>query len=221
MEGTMVTTFLKSFFMIILFSFFILMGCGDKSKDQPQDMNEKESTSSDEQMKSEDHDMSQMMGGDLLENKEPVPPVSFKVLMNYLPKEVGGLKAEKPRGESVQWDKWTHSTANVDFRSETDNQNVRVNIYDYAYISNLYLPYQMMFKMKFERESSEGYEKSTELNGMPTFEKWNEENKDNEVTVLVGKRFIVQVETDEMPEGSARKIAEGMDLNGLASESSK
>ena len=217
----MVTTFLKSFFMIILFSFFILMGCGDKSKDQPQDMNEKESTSSDEQMKSEDHDMSQMTGGDLLENKEPVPPVSFKVLMNYLPKEVGGLKAEKQRGESVQWDKWTHSTANVDFRSETDNQNVRVNIYDYAYISNLYLPYQMMFKMKFERESSEGYEKSTELNGMPTFEKWNEENKDNEVTVLVGKRFIVSVETDEMPEGSARKIAEGMDLNGLASESSK
>ena len=217
----MVTTFLKSFFMIILFSFFILMGCGDKSKDQPQDMNEKESASSDEKTESGDHDMSQMMGGDLLENKEPVPPVSFKVLMNYLPKEVGGLKAEKPRGESVQWDKWTHSTANVDFRSETDNQNVRVNIYDYAYISNLYLPYQMMFKMKFERESSEGYEKSTELNGMPTFEKWNEENKDNEVTVLVGKRFIVQVETDEMPEGSARKIAEGMDLNGLASESSK
>ena len=79
----------------------------------------------------------------------------------------------------------------------------------------------MMFKMKFERESSEGYEKSTELNGMPTFEKWNEENKDNEVTVLVGKRFIVHVETDEMPEGSARKIAEGMDLNGLAGESSK
>ena len=217
----MVTTFLKSFFTIILFSFFILMGCGDKSKDQPQDMNEKESTSSDEKTESGDHDMSQMMGGDLLENKEPVPPVSFKVLMNYLPKEVGGLKAEKPRGESVQWDKWTHSTANVDFRSETDNQNVRVNIYDYAYISNLYLPYQMMFKMKFERESSEGYEKSTELNGMPTFEKWNEENKDNEVTVLVGKRFIVSVETDEMPEGSARKIAEGMDLSGLAGESSK
>jgi len=199
----MMTAFLKSFLIIILFSFFILIGCGGDKKDQPQDMNEKESMSSDEQMKSDEYDISKMMGGDLLENKEPVPPVSFKVLMNYLPKEVAGLKA------------------NVDFRSETDNQNVSVNIYDYAYISNLYLPYQMMFKMKFERESSEGYEKSTELNGMPTFEKWNEENKDNEVTVLVGKRFIVHVETDEMPEGSARKIAEGMDLNGLAGESSK
>jgi hypothetical protein len=214
-------TFLKSFFTIILFSFFIFMGCGGDKKDQPQEMNEKETTSSDEDMKSEVQKMSEIMGGDLLENKEPVPPVSFKVLMNYLPKEVAGLKADKPRGESVQWDKWTHSTANIDFNSETDNQNARVNIYDYAYISNLYLPYQMMFKMKFERESSEGYEKSTELNGHPTFEKWNEEGKDNEVTVLVGKRFIVSVETNEMPEGSARKIAEGMDLSGLASQSSK
>ena len=162
--------------------------------------------------------MSKMMGGDLLENKEPVPPVSFKVLMNYLPKELSGLNVEKPRGESVQWDKWTHSNAEVNFSSESGEQRGNVNIYDYAYISNLYLPYQMMFKMKFGRESSEGYEKSTELNGMPTFEKWSEENKDNEVTVLVGKRFIVNVRTDGMPEGSARKIAEGLDLDGLARE---
>ena len=221
MEGTSMMNFQKSFFALALFSFFVLMGCGDKSKDQPQNMTEKETASSKEEMSSQDNPMSQLMGGDLLENKEPVPPVSFKVLMNYLPKEVGGLKSEKPRGESVQWEKWTHSTASIDFNSETDNQNARVNIYDYAYISNLYLPYQMMFKMKFERESSEGYEKSTELNGMPTFEKWNEEGKDNEVTVLVGKRFIVSVETKEMPEGSARKIAEGMDLSGLASQGSK
>jgi len=214
-------SFLKSFFALTLLSFFILMGCGDKSKDQPQDMNKKESTSSKDEMSSEEHDMSQMMGDNLVENKEPVPPVSFKVLMNYLPKEIEGMTSDKPHGESVQWDKWNHSTANVDFRSESSTQNVRVNINDFAYISNLYLPYQMMFKMKFERESSEGYEKSTTLNGMPTFEKWNEENKNNEVTVLVGKRFIVQVETDEMPEGSARKIAEGMDLDGLANESTK
>jgi hypothetical protein len=213
--------FLKSFFALTLLSFFILMGCGDKSKDQPQNMNEKESTSPKEEKSSEENPMSQMMGGDLFENKEPVPPVSFKILMNYLPKEVAGLTSEKPRGESVAWDKWTHSTANVDFRSESDNQNVKVNISDFAYITNLYLPYQMMFKMKFERESSEGYEKSTELNGMPTFERWTEEGKDNEVTVLVGKRFIVQVQTNEMPEGSARKIAEGMNLSGLAGEDTK
>lgn len=56
---------------------------------------------------------------------------------------------------------------------------------------------------------------------MPTFEKWTEDNKDNEVTVLVGKRFIVQVQTNGIPEGSARKIAEGIDLSGLAKESTK
>jgi hypothetical protein len=221
MEGAMLDSFQKHFAALILISFFLITGCGDKSKDQPEEVKEKESTSITDQKKAAEEYFSQMGDENLFENREPVSPVSFKILMNYLPKEVSELKAEKPRGESVQWDKWTHSTANINFNSETDNQNARVNIYDYAYISNLYLPYQMLFKMKYNRESSEGYEKSTEINGHPTFERWTEEGKDNEVTVLVGKRFIVHVETNEMPEGSARKIAEGMDLGGLAGESTK
>lgn len=147
----MTTTLQKSFFTIVLFSFFILIGCGDKSKDEPQNSNKEESSSTGKDMESGEHSMSQMMGGDLFENKEPVPPVSFKVLMNYLPKDVGGMTLEKPRGESVQWDKWTHSTANVSFSSESGEQRGNVNIYDYAYISNLYLPYQMLFNMKFQR----------------------------------------------------------------------
>jgi hypothetical protein len=217
----MSVTFLRSFFAFTLFAIFILIGCGDKSKEQPQDGNKEETSSSTEGMPSDLKEMAEMMSGEVTEGKEPVPPVSFKVLMNYLPKEIPGMKAEKPRGETVQWQKWTHSSASAEFYGETDNQSAHVNIYDYAYISNLYLPYQMMFKMKFERESIDGYEKSTELNGMPTFEKWDIEGKDNEVTVLVGKRFIVNVSTDNMPEGSARKIAEGLDFGSLASESSK
>ncbi len=217
----MCSAFLKFFFTVAIFPLFILAGCGDKSKDETQEQSKEETSSSTEGMPSDLKEMANMMSGDMLENKEPVPPVSFKVLMNYLPKEVAGLNAEKPRGESVKWDKWTHSNASIDFRSETDNQDARINIYDYAYISNLYLPYQMLFQMKYNRESSEGYEKSTEINGSPTFERWNEDGKDNEVTVLVGKRFIVHVETNEMPEGSARKIAEGIDFSGLAKESSQ
>lgn len=213
----------KSFLYILLLSFFFYLGCGENSKDQPQEMSEKESTSSNqstEDMSSQDHDMSQMMGENLFENKEPVPPVSFKVLMSYLPGSIDGMNLEKPRGESVKWDKWTHSNAEVSFANENGDQRGSINIFDYAYISNLYLPYQMLFKMKYGRESSEGYEKSTELNGMPAFLKWTEENKDNEITVLVGKRFIVTVRTDGMLEGSAAKIAEGMNLSGLAGESS-
>lgn len=209
----------KVLFIIVLFSFFILGGCGDKSKDQPEEIKGDESSYSSDEKKAAEEYLSEMSEGDIFGNKEPVPPVSFKVLMNYLPKEVPGLKAEKPRGESVQWEKWTHSNASIDFSSETDNRNARVNIYDFAYISNLYTPYQMLFKMKYNRESSEGYEKSTEISGNTTFERWNEDGKDNEVTILVGKRFIVHVETNEMPEGSARKIAESMDLSSLAKES--
>lgn len=208
---------LRKISFVVLFSSIVFFSCGDSSKDQPEDKSSEE-VSSREDLQTGLKEMSEMMDTEMTEGKEPVPPVSFKVLMNFLPKEVPGLIAGKPKGETVQWQKWTHSSASIDFDSETGDQSARVNIYDYAYISNLYLPYQMMFKMKFERESSEGYEKSTELNGMPTFEKWNEEGKDNEVTILVGKRFIVNVDTNNMPEGSARKIAEGLNLKALANE---
>lgn len=211
----------KSVSIMVFLLAFVFIGCGDKSKEEPQKESKEETSANYHGMGAEYQKMAEQMSSDLFENKEPVPPVSFKVLMNYLPKEVAGLKAEKPRGESVQWDKWTHSNASIDFNSETDNQNAKVNIYDYAYISNLYLPYQMLFNMKYNRETSEGYEKSIEINGMPTFERWNEEGKDNEVTILVGKRFIVHVETYGMDEGSAKKIAEGLNLTGLANESAK
>jgi len=62
------TAFLKSFFTVIIFSFFILIGCGGDKKDQPQDMNDKESTSSEEDTKSDEQKMSELMGGDLFEN---------------------------------------------------------------------------------------------------------------------------------------------------------
>jgi hypothetical protein len=77
---------------------------------------------------------------------------------NYrVQKNVAGMNVGRPHGESVQWDKWTQSNSEVDFTSESGNQRRSVNISDYAYISNPYLPNQMLFKMKFQRESSHGY----------------------------------------------------------------
>ena len=46
----MLSKVLKSFYAIVLFSFFVLMGCGGDSKEQPKDMDEKETASSDEQI---------------------------------------------------------------------------------------------------------------------------------------------------------------------------
>jgi hypothetical protein len=46
----------------------------------------------------------------------------------------------------------------------------------------------------YEKETSNGYEKSTTVGGQPGWEKWNTEGKDGQVNAFVGKRYILSVE---------------------------
>ena len=198
--------------LYILLLLFIVNGCGGNEK--PEDKTTDEQTINNDK----DDEVSQSDNEAVLENREPVTPVSFKVLMNYLPKEIEGMKGSEPEGETVTMGEWSYSHSKSYYNSEDGSKNASVDVIDYAYISALYTPYQTLFNMKFQRESSSGYERSIKINDYPAFENWDNANNSHELNVLVGKRFIVHVETNGMPEGSAKKIVEGMNLSSLSGE---
>jgi len=81
----------------------------------------------------------------------------------------------------------------------------------------LYAPVQMIMNMKMSTESTEGYERSAKIGGFPAHEKWTKVSQENEVTILVA-RFVVTTTTRGLGEDSAKKIAESIDLKGLASK---
>ena len=149
-------------------------------------------------------------------NRKPVPPVNFKVLIDYLPQEVEGMKAGAPKGETGTMGEWQYSQAEARYRSEDGEQSAKVGLFDYAHIPMLYAPIQMMMKMNMNKESTEGFERSTKIGDFPAYEKWTSAGKENEVTVLVADRFVVTTTTRGLGENSARKIAESIDLKGLA-----
>jgi hypothetical protein len=148
-------------------------------------------------------------------NQKPVPPVAFRELIDFLPKEMAGMKSDEPKGETTTAGSWRYSQAEVDFRTEDGKRRVEVGIFDYAHIPFLYVPFNMVLNMNVSTESTEGYEKSVKVDGYPAFEKWNR-NGNSEIVVLVGERFIVKTDTRGLGEGSARKIVEDLDLKGLA-----
>ena len=152
-------------------------------------------------------------------NRKPVPPVAFRELIGFLPRNVGGLKAEEPKGETTTAGNWQYSQAEIAFRSSDGKRRAEVGIFDYAHIPFLYVPFRMLLNMKVARESTDGYERSGELAGFPAYEKWSRDGN-SEVAVLVGERFVVKSETRGMGEGSARKITERMDLKRLAAKGS-
>ncbi len=119
-------------------------------------------------------------------------PVSFRDLQTAFP-EVSGWTMGKPKGERM--------TAPVAFsqteaRYTNGDQAIEVKIVDSAFNQILVAPWAMFLSAGYEKETDDGYEKSTTIAGQPGFEKWNERRKDGELNIVVAKRFLVSVEGD-------------------------
>lgn len=158
------------------------------------------------------------MNETMQQQHEPVPPVSFRVLIGFLPASVAGLTPGEPEGETASMGEWQFSKASISFSSKDGNTSAEVEIFDYAFIQALYVPYQMMLKMGFNRESTKGYERSTTVAGHTAFEQWEAADKSHEVTVLVADRFIVTCKTRGLDENVAMKTLESMKLKDLAGQ---
>jgi hypothetical protein len=155
-------------------------------------------------------------------NAKPVPPVNFKKLIDYLPKNLNGMKGSEPEGQTTTAGPngvWQISAAKVRFSSEQGGVSANAEISDFARNSLLYIPYQMLKGMKINTESTSGYQRTVDFDGFPAYEEWSKSSKRSELTVLVGDRFIVHTEVDGGEEGAAKQVMEKIDLKGLAKES--
>jgi hypothetical protein len=145
---------------------------------------------------------------------KPVEPVSFRELQTALP-EVSGWKREEPRGEKM--------TSPIPF-SQTEVQysmgdaQVEVKIVDSAFSQLMIAPWSMFLVTGYEKESSDGYEKSVLVGGNPGFEKWNKNSKDGELNLVVAKRFLVTINGNNIDDTKVlQEFASKLDTGKLAS----
>jgi hypothetical protein len=121
-------------------------------------------------------------------------PVSFRDLQTAFP-AVNGWTMDKPKGERM--------TAPVAF-SQTETRyrmgeaQIDVKIVDSAFQQMLVAPWAMFLAAGYEKETDDGYEKSTTLAGHPGFEKWNDRRKSGELNLVVAKRFLVSLEGEKL-----------------------
>lgn len=207
--------FPKYFFTAVICA-LLFVGCGGKGDDS--EAQEKSDLAKLTEAAENMATAAEEAGKGLSDDREPVPPVSFKILMNYLPKQIAEMKQENARGETATMSEWTYSQASADYNG-AEGKSARVEIFDYAHIGMMYAPMRMWLKMKINRESSEGFERTTEVAGFPAYENYENQGEHSEMTVLVADRFIVTVNTNMMPENMPREIAKMMQLEKLAKES--
>jgi hypothetical protein len=143
---------------------------------------------------------------------KPVDPVSFNALLPLLPPPPAGWTAEEPRGETSSGMGFKISDAE---RSYTKgDQHLHVKIVDGAYNSLIYAGVTMA--AQFAHESTEGYEKGVTLDGNPGFEKWNKASKRGELSVIVGKRFLVDIDASPVDAEFVRSVYASVDKARLS-----
>jgi hypothetical protein len=73
--------------------------------------------------------------------------------------------------------------------------------------------------MGYEKETETGYDKAVRVAGFPGLEKWNTESKDGELTLVANKRYIVELEGDDIDDPKVlNSLAESMSLGKLPAQ---
>ncbi len=132
----------------------------------------------------------QAAGAAVNKDGKPIDPVSFQQLQTALP-EIAGWERGKPRGEKMTMPV-AFSQSEATYKS--GRSVIEVKIVDSAFSHLLIAPWTIFLTAGYERQSSEGYEKSINVGGHPGFEKWDSDDRDGALNLVVAKRFLVTIE---------------------------
>ena len=159
-----------------------------------------------------------MMGGD---GKGAVEPVDFRELKTLLPESINGLKRGEESGErsGTAGIKVSHAQARYGAGGgggEGAGRRLRVKITDTGSMSGFAGMAAAAWTMvDIDRETPNGYEKTSTVNGRRMHEKWNDKDKRGEVDMIVGGRFIVEIRGTGIEMKDLKQAINAIDLKKL------
>jgi Yip1 domain len=129
--------------------------------------------------------------GGALGGPNRVATVDFKILESLLPGALPGMKRTSAAGENQGAVGVKTSTATADYAAN-DGSSAHVEIADISGVSGL-MDLAGSLIQNTTSESSNGYEKDVALGGRTVHEKYDAPNKKGDLSIVVAKRFSVDV----------------------------
>ena len=144
--------------------------------------------------------------------QEPVAPISFKDLLEHLPKPPQGWTAKEPMGETTSIGSYGISQVSQTY-SQAD-KIITVTIFDWAFNSSLYTPF--LLTTKFSQESTEGYNKGIKIGDIPGREEYRYQSRQGSLNLLLDSRFFVRIDGDAIEEQELREWWSKIDRHSLS-----
>ena len=193
---------------------FLHLGCGGSSKPdkaeetagQTDTQEEGGSSSDPENLKDAMNEVQKAMQGD----GAPKEVVNFRELKELLPESLAGMGRTSHTGEKAGAMGFTMSTASAEYRE--GNKELKVTIVDVAGAAAAMMGMAAWATVEVDRETDDGYERSTMIEGYKGYEKYDSKSKAGQVSVIVGNRFIVTVDGRNVSE---KELADAIGKIGL------
>lgn len=147
--------------------------------------------------------------------------VDFRKLKELMPAELEGLKRTENSGEKNSFGAVSMSTAKAQYKKSKDQDDekepsINLELIDYGGVEmakGLAMAWTMA---EIDKDSDSGYEKTVKVKGNPGMETWEKEAKRGRVQVLIANRFILTLETTNLPSDKLIKITESLPLDKIA-----
>jgi hypothetical protein len=144
-----------------------------------------------------------------------VEPVDFRELKALLPASVNGMALSNPSGEKVGMMGFKVSTAEGEYKS--NGSSVQLKIIDMGGMSSAVSMMAAWSLVDVDKENDNGYEKTGTYNGNKSFEKYNNQNKDGEISVLVANRFMLTANGSNVEMSVIKKALDAVNMQKLKS----
>jgi len=144
-------------------------------------------------------------------------PVDFRKLKEVLPQDLAGFEKGDSSGEKNNAFGISVSEAKQSFRTADGSKSVRFEITDPGSLAGPFALANMWMNLDIDKETSDGYEKTTTVGGRKMMEKWNKGSKHGEVTMVVGNRFMVEVDANGVDMNDVKALLTKIDIAKLES----
>jgi hypothetical protein len=150
-----------------------------------------------------------------------VEPLSFKVLLPYLPPAAAGWTAGEPNGQTTSMPEYKVTIVSNQYRGPapsdgTAEPTMNVEITDGGFAEMVSAPFTMM--SQFSNETTTGYQKGVTIDGQPGYETWDSTSRRSDLTLLVGQRFLVHLAGYQVEPEALHEWLGSMNLAQLADE---
>lgn len=142
-------------------------------------------------------------------------PVDFRKLKELLPQELAGFEKGDSSGEKNNAFGISVSEAKQSFRTADGSKSVRFEITDPGTLAGPFALANMWMNVDIDKESSSGYEKTSTVGGRKLHEKWNKDGKHGEVHLVVGNRFMVEIDARGVEMADIKSLISKIDVAKL------